>query len=85
MCLREYLVGRGGGTIWTLYPKTEAIASDLSNFQREPGQATVSVSFPSSAEQLPSALRVSGDARDAENQRRAGRRASRRDWNKVAE
>lgn len=47
------MVGRGTKTIWTLDPKTEAIASDLSNFQREPGQATVSVSFPSSARGSP--------------------------------
>lgn len=79
------MVGRKKKNDLDFGPKTGAIASDLSNFQREPGQATDSVSFPSSAEQLPLALRVSGDARDAENQRRAGRRASRRDWNKVAE
>lgn len=52
----------------------------LANFQREPGQATA-VPFSST----PLALRVFRDAKDAEKQRRAGRRTSRRGWNEVAE
>lgn len=53
---------RGEGSIWLegeqkrsglWAPRREAIASDRSNFQREPGQATVSVSFPSSARGSP--------------------------------
>lgn len=53
--------------IWTLGSKTEAVASDLANFQREPGQTTVVPFFPQLQRSSLLALRVFRDAKDPKN------------------